>query len=172
MKITVLPLASAQSWCVSVLCRGVMGPLTTAPSRGPETKPSTSKVKPKSTTVPKGWVWNQFFVLEEHMGWIHSMLERQFCCNLFSLSWEIEGCDEVELELDLKRYGTSSELCYRDVISYSEHFEIMITKKWTLPSMSHLHKHQFIRTKLNFLSRVSLFLFSHVKCKHFKHLIQ
>lgn len=47
-------LASVQSSCVSVLCRGVMELLTTAPSRWPEIKPSTSKERPKSTIVPKG----------------------------------------------------------------------------------------------------------------------
>ena len=63
----------------------------------------------------RGWVWNQFCVLEEHMGPDPQYVGKVSFCLLFVFSspGKLRGKMKVELELDLNRYGTSSELCYR-----------------------------------------------------------
>lgn len=77
----------------------------------------------------RGWVWNQFFVLEEHMGPDPQYVGKVSFCLLFvfSLLGNCGGVIRVELELHLKRMELKW-IMLQNVISYSEHFEIMIIK--------------------------------------------
>ena len=77
----------------------------------------------------RGWVWNQFFVLEEHMGPDPQYVGKVSFCLLFVFSspGKLWGVIRVELELHLKRMELKW-LMLQNVISYSEHFEIMIIK--------------------------------------------
>lgn len=77
----------------------------------------------------RGWVWNQFFVLEEHMGPDPQYVGKVSFCLLFvfSLLGNCGGVIRVELELHLKRMELKW-IMLQNVISYSKHFEIMIIK--------------------------------------------
>ena len=115
----------------------------------------------------RGWVWNQFFVLEEHMGPDPQYVGKVSFCLLFVFSspgklWGvIRSWIWREMELQVN-YVTE---CYFLFWTFWNNDY----KKWMWPSMSHLHKHQFVCTRLNFLYQRITLSFSHVKCKHFKH---